>query len=78
MRTACLRADGLRTRSTGKGLRAERRAAALRFARNEGGERECARLGAEATDYGLRATRKPQSGLIPLGAAPLPRFDARL
>ena len=37
MRTACLRADGLRTRSTGKGLRAKRRAAALRFARNKGG-----------------------------------------
>ena len=43
----------------GEGLRAERRAAALRFARNKGGV--CARLGAEATDYGLRATRKPSS-----------------
>jgi hypothetical protein len=42
---------------TDKGLRAKRRAAALRFARNKGGV--CARLGAEATDYGLRATRKP-------------------
>ncbi len=42
----------------GLGLRAKQRAATLRFARNEGG-RVCARLGAEATDYGLRATRKP-------------------
>ena len=58
----CLTA-GLAGRSAGvfkgEGLRAERRAAALRFARNKG-ERECARLGAEATDYGLRATRKPR------------------
>ena len=43
----------------GEGLRAERRAAALRFARNKGVGSLCARLGAEATDYGLRATRKP-------------------
>ena len=42
-----------------QGLRAERRAAALRFARNKGVGSLCARLGAEATDYGLRATRKP-------------------
>ena len=51
---------GLRERVKGRGLRAERRAAALRFARNKGGrESMCARLGAEATDYGLRAARKP-------------------
>ena len=43
----------------GEGLRAERRAAALRFARNKGEESVRAIGCSEATDYGLRATRKP-------------------
>ena len=49
----------------GEGLRAERRAAALRFARKRGGV--CARLGAQAPDYGLRAARKPMSWSTVLG-----------
>ena len=52
----------------GQGLRAKRRAAALRFARNKGGrESVCARLGAEAPDYGLRAARKPMTLSVRFG-----------